>query len=145
MKSHFRLFEKQILEDGVLDPSQIFEMKPVQEVEGETAEELAAKMESEALELPDDISLDDEETNALEKLAAKMTPLPEEERIKKRLCKQGEGSCPPIGAFVTIHYNGYNFDEISNQVVPYDSTVLRNKPQSFVYALHSARSSNLKL
>lgn len=75
---------------------------------------------------------DDEDDNKLLKLSNQMSPLPDCEEVFKKLSSPGEGSCPPEGSIVTIHYNGYVQDEITNQVKSYDSTVLRGKPMTFM-------------
>ena len=76
---------------------------------------------------------DDDEENKLLVLSSQMTPLPGIEGIFKNLCQAGdEGCCPPDDSIVTIHYNGYIQDGITNQIKSFDSTFLRGKPKSFM-------------
>lgn len=75
---------------------------------------------------------DEDEDNKLLKLSSQMTPLPGTEGIFKKLGQAGEGGFPPVDSIVTIHYNGYLQDEISNELKSFDSTFLRGKPKSFM-------------
>jgi hypothetical protein len=131
IKNHFyynSIFEKQLLESTEIDPSEIFEMKAKQEVDGES-KELLMKMDQEILEL---FSGDEDEENKLLKLSSQMTPLPGFDGIFKKLGQPGEGAFPPEDSIVTIHYNGYIQDEISNEIKSFDSTILRGNPKSFM-------------
>lgn len=122
------IFEKQLLESTEIDPSEIFEMKAKQEVDGES-KELSMKMDQQILEY---FGGDEDEENKLLKLSSQMTPLPGIEGIFKKLGQAGEGGFPPIDSIVTIHYNGYLQDEVSNEIVSFDSSFLRGKPKSFM-------------
>ncbi|KAI9554029.1 hypothetical protein GHT06_019301 [Daphnia sinensis] len=122
------IFEKQLLESTEIDPSEIFEMKAKQEVDGES-KELSMKMDQQILEY---FGGDEDEENKLLKLSSQMTPLPGFEGIFKKLGQAGEGGFPPIDSIVTIHYNGYLQDEVSNEIVSFDSSFLRGKPKSFM-------------
>lgn len=123
-----RLFEKQLLESTEINPEEIFEVKPVQEVEGEVRD-LYNKMDQQILECFD---VDEDEDNKIMKLSLKMTPVPGIDGLFKKLCQPGEGICPPEDSIVTIHYNGYVQDDISNQIKSFDSTFLRGKAKSFM-------------
>lgn len=125
----FSVFEKQLLESTEIDPSEIFEITPTQEVDGEV-KELYSKMDQEVLEYF--IDGEDEENKLLKLATQMMTPLTGIDGVFKKLCKPGEGSHPPENSIVTIHYNAYLQDEISNQIKSFDSTFLRGKPKSFM-------------
>lgn len=102
-------------------------MKARQENEGDY-KDLSCKMDLLVLDLP----VDDDEENKLKRLCSQMTPVPGCNGVFKKLSQPGTGSCPPLDSIVTIHYNGYIQDEISNQVKSFDSTILRGKPKSFM-------------
>jgi len=121
-------FEKQLLDSTEIDPTEIFDFKMPQEVEGD-AKKLCNLMDAQIL---DCINCDDEDENKLQKLSGQMTALPGFDGVFKKLTSAGEGLCPPDGSIVTVHYNGYVQDEISHQVKSYDSTVLRGKPMTFM-------------
>lgn len=103
-------------------------MQSCQEVEGET-KKLYAEMEQQILEC---LNCEEDDEDKLLKMSQRMTPLPGGVGVFKNLVQAGEGSCPPVDSIVTIHYNGYIQDEISNQVKSFDSTFLRGKPKTFM-------------
>lgn len=124
------LFERQLLEsNGTFDPADIFELETCQENEDEI-KDLNNKMDLRILELPDEEGND--EDNKLQKLSSQMTPIPGCDGVFKKLCQSGQGSLPPIDSVVTIHFDGYLQDEISNQIKSFDSTILRGKPHTFM-------------
>lgn len=87
---------------------------------------------------------DEEEENKLLKLANQMmTPLPGIDGVFKKLCQSGEGSNPPENSIVTLHYNAYVQDEISNQIKSFDSTFLRGKPKSFMQVIHTLKHGGI--
>ena len=111
-----------------INPEEIFEFQACQEDEGD--EDLELKMDQLVLDVP---LLEGEEGNRILRLAEeKMTPLPGVTGIFKRVCHGGEGPTPSVDSIATIHYNAYVEDEISNQIKPFDSTVLRDRPMTFV-------------
>jgi FKBP-type peptidyl-prolyl cis-trans isomerase len=103
-------------------------MKAQQEVDGDS-KELYMKMDQEILEL---FSGDEDDENKLLKLSSQMTPLAGFDGVFKKLGQPGEGALPPEDSIVTIHYNGYIQDEITNEIKSFDSSFLRGKPKSFM-------------
>lgn len=69
-----------------------------------------------------------EEGEPFEKVAAKMTNVLPDGRIKKRILREGYGSVLPEKSSVTIHYNAY----LEYNDEPFDSTYLRKRPFTFV-------------
>lgn len=126
------MFEKQLLESTEINPDEIFDVKPVQEVEGEV-QDLHNKMDLQILEY---FANDEDEEHKLMKLSAQMTPVQGIDGLFKKLGQPGEGVCPPDDSVVTIHYNGYVQDEITNQIKSFDSTFLRGKSKSFMSVHH---------
>ena len=122
------IFEKQLLESTEIDPTEIFEMKAQQEVDGDS-KELYMKMDQEILEL---FSGDEDDENKLLKLSSQMTPLAGFDGVFKKLGQPGEGALPPEDSIVTIHYNGYIQDEMTYEIKSFDSSFLRGKPKSFM-------------
>ena len=126
-----RKFEEELLRDTRdIKPEEIFEIPTAQENEGEGDVDLMIKMEQLVLELP---APGDDDENRLMMLAREhMTPLAGVEGVYKRICKSGHGRMPPPDSIVTVHYNAYLEDELSSEVKPFDSTVLRGQPFSFM-------------
>ncbi len=84
------------------------------------------------LELPDTVDDENEDENKLLTLSAQMSPIPGCDGIFKNVTKSGQGACPPPDSVVTIHFEAYIQDEVSNQIKSFDSTFLRGKPTSFM-------------
>ena len=60
-------------------------------------------------------------------VAHDMESLTTDKKVLKKVLRQGVGEVVPEGALCKVHYNGY----IENQDVPFDSSRLRRRPQSF--------------
>jgi len=114
-----------------INPEEIFEFPTAEEKEVDSNNDMIIKMEQMTLDvlLPD---LEEGESLLLKLAEKQMTVLPNFPGVFKRICRNGEGRMPPLDSLVTVHYNAYLEDEISNQVKPFDSTVLRGKPFSFM-------------
>lgn len=116
------------------DPENFFDIKQNGQIYRDH-KELSSKMDLEILEVDaenNEEENEENEPNRLKKLAEKMTPVEGCEGVYKKLSRPGEGGCPPENSIVTIHYNGYVQDEISGQIISFDSSVLRAKPQTFM-------------
>lgn len=127
-----RMFKENLLKGPQdINPEEIFEFPTAEEKEVDSNNDMIIKMEQMTLDvlLPD---LEEGESLLLKLAEKQMTVLPNFPGVFKRICRNGEGRMPPLDSLVTVHYNAYLEDEISNQVKPFDSTVLRGKPFSFM-------------
>jgi len=127
-----RKFKEELLKSPQeINHEQIFEFPTTQENDGESHNDMMIKMDQMTLDIPLSDIIEGE--NHLLKIAEEhMIPLPDNPGIFKRICRKGEGKNPQLDSIVTIHYNAYLEDEISSQIKPFDSTVLRGRPFSFM-------------
>ncbi|XP_077995368.1 inactive peptidyl-prolyl cis-trans isomerase FKBP6-like [Glandiceps talaboti] len=90
------------------------------------SEDIFKQLNYECSAVDDDSDSDAEDLTPFEKMGRDMADLTGSEGVLKKMIKGGMGETIPPSSYCKIHYNGYL--EYSDE--PYDSTRLRNKPQT---------------